>query len=121
MNIRRRGASIAGSEGARWTDKLPLDGVKYFPKWAGSAFVNPDLDKWLRANHVNTLVLTGLMANACVTAAAKDALAKGYKVRVRADAVACRGDASRARALARRARALARLEAKGAVVLRAAA
>ncbi len=114
MNFLRRGASIAGSEGARWTDKLPLDGVKYFPKWAGSAFVNPDLDKWLRANHVNTLVLTGLMASACVKATAKDALAGGYQVRIRADAVACRGDASRARALAR-------LEARGAVVLRAAA
>jgi len=45
MNLLRRHASMAGSEGARWTDKLPLDGVKYFPKWASSAFVNPELDE----------------------------------------------------------------------------
>jgi nicotinamidase-related amidase len=110
MNLLRRYASIAGSEGARWSDKLPLEGTTYFPKWAGSAFVNPQLDRWLQAHNVKTLVLTGLMARACVTATAKDALAKGYEVQIVADAVACRSDASRARALTR-------LKAKGAILL----
>ena len=110
MNLLRRYASIAGSEGARWSDKLPLEGTTYFPKWAGSAFVNPQLDRWLQAHNVKTLVLTGLMARACVTATAKDALARGYEVQILTDAVACKSDASRARALAR-------LKAKGAVLL----
>jgi len=109
MNALRRYASVAGSEGSRWTDKLPLDGAKYFPKWAGSAFVNRELDTWLRARGITTLVLTGVFANACVTATAKDALTKGYAVHILADAVACKSDASRARALAR-------LEARGAVL-----
>jgi nicotinamidase-related amidase len=109
MNALRRHASIAGSEGASWTEKLPLDGIKYFPKWAGSSFVNQELDAWLRAQFVRTLVLTGLFARACVTATAKDALAKGYAVHVLVDAVACKSAASRAHALAR-------LEARGAVL-----
>jgi nicotinamidase-related amidase len=111
MNLVRRNASIAGSEGSRWTDRLPLDGATYFPKWAGSAFVNPELDPWLRARNVKTLVVAGLMAKACVAATAKDALARVYAVQILADGVACTSDASRARALAR-------LKARGAVLLR---
>jgi nicotinamidase-related amidase len=111
MNALRRHASIAGSEGARWTEKLPLEGIKYFPKWAGSAFVNPELGAWLRAQSVRTLVLTGVFARACVTATAKDALAKGYAVHILPDAVACKSDSSRARALGR-------LEARGAILCR---
>jgi len=110
MNLLRRHAAIAGSDGARWSERLPLDGAQYFPKWAGSAFVNPELDNWLRAHGVTTLALSGLMARACVTATAMDALAKGYKVDVLADAVACYSDSSRKRALAR-------LEARGARVM----
>jgi nicotinamidase-related amidase len=110
MNLLRRRAAIAGSDGARWSDRLEVDGAQYFPKWAGSAFVNPELDIWLRAHGVATLVLCGLMARACVTATAKDALTKGYNVQILADAVACYPDASRSRALAR-------LKARGAHVL----
>jgi nicotinamidase-related amidase len=114
MNLLRRRASIAGTEGSRWTEMLPLADAKYFPKWAGSAFVNPELDLWLGANAVTTLVLAGLMAKACITATARDALAKGYQVRILADAVACYGDTSRVRALSR-------LKDKGAVIQRSAA
>ncbi|MBR1091007.1 cysteine hydrolase [Bradyrhizobium manausense] len=111
MNLLRRHASIAGSDGAKWTEKLPIDGAVYFPKWSGSAFVNPDLDKWLKEKSVTKLVLAGLQAKACVTATAKDALAKGYSVEVLADAIACVSDATRARALKR-------LQTKGITVLR---
>ena len=41
MNLLRRHASIEGSAGARWDDRVPRDGAKYFPKWGGSAFGNP--------------------------------------------------------------------------------
>ena len=109
MNLLRRHAAIAGSDGARWSERLPIDGAQYFAKWAGSAFVNPELDKWLRAQGVTTLALSGLMARACVTATANDALARGYKVEILADAVACYSDSSRKRALSR-------LEAAGVLV-----
>lgn len=110
MNLLRRRAAIAGSEGARWTDRLEVEGAHYFPKWASSAFVNPELENRLQKHGVTTLALCGLMARACVTATAKDALAKGYKVQILADAVACYSDASRNRALTR-------LKARGAQLL----
>ena len=47
MNLLCHKASIAGSGGSRSTDRPPLDGAAYFPKWAGSAFVNPELGPWL--------------------------------------------------------------------------
>ena len=50
-----------------------------FPKWAGSAFVNPQLDRWLQANGVKTLRPARLMARACITATAKDALRRGLR------------------------------------------
>ena len=114
MNLLRRHASIAGSPGAQWTEKLPIAGVPYFPKWAESAFVNPDLDAWLRDHEVKTLTLAGLKANACISSTAKEALRRGYKVQLLADAIACGSDRSRARALAR-------LQGKGVALLRAAA
>ena len=110
MNLLRRGAAIAGSEGARWTERLEIEGAQYFAKWAGSAFVNPELENWLHKHRVTTLALCGLMARACVTATAKDALAKGYKVQILSDAVACYSDKSRNRALAR-------LRARGAEII----
>lgn len=110
MNLLRRNASIAGSPGSKWTEALPLAGVKYFPKWAGSAFVNPELEDWLRARSVGTVAISGLLAKACVTATARDALARGYGVELVADAIACSSDGSRTRALAA-------LAAKGARVI----
>lgn len=101
MNPLRRHASMAGSPGAQWTKALPLTGIRYSPKWASSAFVNPDLDRWLRANDVRTLAISGLFAKACVAATLREALARGYEVELVADAIACGSDTSRARALAR--------------------
>jgi nicotinamidase-related amidase len=112
MNVLRRNASIAGSPGSRWTERLPIDGVKYFPKWASSAFVNSELDVWLRANAVGTLTVTGLFAKACVSATVSEALLRGYNVQIFAGAVACSSDASRTHALNR-------LQCKGAALVRA--
>jgi nicotinamidase-related amidase len=99
MNFFRRGAAIEGSEGARWDQRLPLDGIDYLPKWAGSAFVNPDLEKWFKANNIASLTMTGVYARACVTLTAKDALRRGYQVRILSDAVACASARTRRAAL----------------------
>jgi nicotinamidase-related amidase len=101
MNLLRRYASLKGSPGARWDPRIPLDGLAYFPKWSGSAFVNKNLEPWLRAKGVRTLVICGLMARACVTATTKAALARGFQVMLFEPAVACVSDRSRERALAR--------------------
>jgi nicotinamidase-related amidase len=101
MNILRRYASVEGSAGARWDERVPLDGAKYFPKWGGSAFGNPELEPWLRANGVGALVLTGLMARARVTATTKAAIERGFRVMLIEPAIACASNRSRERALAR--------------------
>ena len=101
MNLLRRGASIAGSSGSRWDDRLPLDQIDYLPKWAGSAFVNPEVENWLVRGKISSVTLTGLKARACIRATAKDAVKRGLGVRILADAVACDSDKSRASALAR--------------------
>ena len=101
MNLLRRGAAIAGTPGARWDDRLSIDGAVYLPKWSGDAFVNPALDRLLKERRIEELVLTGLMARACVTATARTALARGYRVSALAPAIACYTDASRAAALRR--------------------
>ena len=108
MNILRRYASVEGSPGARWDGRVPIDCAKYFPKWGGSAFGNPELEPWLRAQGVGTLVIGGLMARACVTATAKSAKALGFRVMLIEPAIACVSDRSRDHALVR-------LERKGAL------
>jgi len=109
MNLLRRYASVEGSPGARWDDRVPLDGAKYFPKWGGSAFGNPELEPWLAANRIGALVIGGLMARACVTATTTEAIGRGFRVMLIEPAIACVSDRSRERALAR-------LERKGAMV-----
>ena len=111
MNLLRRYASLEGSEGARWDDRVPLAGLTYLPKWASSAFVNPAFEDWLRREGVKTIVLTGMFASACVTATTKDALKRGFRVRLLTPAIACSNDRSKARALRRLERAGATLAA----------
>ena len=110
MNLLRRFAALAGSPGARWDRRVPLDGASFFPKWAASAFCNPKLEPWLNERGIGTLVITGLMARACVTATAKGAMRRGFQVTLLEPAIACASDSSRARALAR-------LERNGASIL----
>jgi nicotinamidase-related amidase len=108
-NLFRRFAALAGSDGARWDERVPRDGQRYFAKWRGSAFCNADLDRFLREENIGDIDLAGLYAGACVSATARDALKRGYRVAVLSDAVADRSDAARDRALRR-------LERSGAVI-----
>jgi nicotinamidase-related amidase len=100
-NLFRRFAALAGSDGARWDERVPRDGLRYFAKWRGSAFCNRDLDRFLRDENVGHVDLAGLYASACVSATARAALKRGYRVAVLSDAVADRSDAARDRALRR--------------------
>jgi nicotinamidase-related amidase len=109
MNLLRRRAAIAGSIGAAWCESLPLEGIAYFPKWAGSAFINPDFEGCLQSHQITSLTLAGVFARFCVAATARDAVARGYAVDLLAPAIACASDATRKRALARLARRGARV------------
>ena len=92
---------MAGSPGSAWDNRLPLVDIPYFPKWGGSAFINPALEPWLRGLGVEEVVLTGLFARACITATAKSALKRGLRVATIDAAIACASDQSRAKALGR--------------------
>lgn len=55
-----------------------------------SVFASTDLDKRLKAMHVKTLIVAGLMTHACVAGAARDAVPLGYHVVIASDATATR-------------------------------
>ena len=101
MNLLRRHAAVAGTPGTAWEPRLGLDGVTYLPKWAQSAFCNPSLEPLLRSHAIRRLTLAGLFARACVSATAREAMARNFEVRVLSAAVACASDRSRSVALER--------------------
>jgi maleamate amidohydrolase len=100
-NLSRRGAAISGRPGTRWDPRFAAPGAVYLAKWRGDAFCNPALEKLLREQRIQEIVVAGLYARACVAATTKAALARGFQVHVLGDAVACRSDASREAALGR--------------------
>lgn len=64
----------------------PDDVVLEKPKY--SAFVGTALDTMLRANHIKTVIATGVAANVCVESTARHAFMLDYHVVVPADLVA---------------------------------
>jgi nicotinamidase-related amidase len=105
-NLLRHHAALAGTPGTQWDARAEVNGGGgyYLAKWKGSAFCNPELGDLLGREAVTDVVLCGLYARACVTATARAALARGLRVTVLRDAVACRSDGSREAALHRLAR-----------------
>jgi len=61
--------------------------VNIFSKNKTDGFTNPELDKFLRANQVNHLYITGLDAAYCVNGTSHGALNRAYKVSIIKDAV----------------------------------
>jgi len=75
----------------------PNAGEKVIEKHWASGFFKTDLDGYLRARGVDSLVVTGLTTSGCVRATAVDGLQHDYKVVVPAQAVGDRNqDAHRA-------------------------
>ena len=97
----RHYASLAGSPGARLDGRLRAVNDRYFPKRAGNAFTNRDLDKYLRSRGVSRVILAGVFAHACVCATARGALRRGYRVAILEDGVATTSDRRRIAALRR--------------------
>jgi nicotinamidase-related amidase len=102
-NLLRHHAAMAGTPGTAWDARVEVNGADayYLAKWKGSAFSNPELGDLLAREAVTDVVLCGLYAHACVTATARAALARGLRVTVLRDAVACKSDGSREAALHR--------------------
>lgn len=79
---------VKGTKGAEVIPELkPAAGDVVLEKQALSMFTNPEADKILRERGVDELYLTGVATEYCVRAAALDAIARGYKVKVVVDAI----------------------------------
>lgn len=95
-NLLRHGAAIAGTPGAMLDERVRVKpGIKVFPKRRPSAFSNPELEPYLKANSVTTLYVFGVFAEGCVRATAVDGKRHGYDVVVPLDAIGTNSDTKR--------------------------
>lgn len=90
---RRGGEEVAicrpGTWGAEWYEGMdPAGDELVMVKHRYSPFVNAPLDTVLRAQRIDTLLITGVTTNVCVESTARDAFMREYQVVVVADCVA---------------------------------
>jgi nicotinamidase-related amidase len=79
---------IAGTPGFDFIDELtPADGELVVEKHRYSAFTGTSLDMKLRANRIESLVITGVSTNACVESTARAGCELDYYICVPPDAV----------------------------------
>jgi nicotinamidase-related amidase len=77
----RHHAAIKGSPGTTIYGKIRISGNIIFSKKEPDAFSNPEFEKYLVANQVNQLVITGVYADQCVLDTALAALDRKYQVK----------------------------------------
>jgi nicotinamidase-related amidase len=84
--------ALKGSWGADWVPELPKLTDRDFevPKHRASAFEGTDLDMLLRANRIESVIVTGQSISGCVFYTAHDAMMAGYYVGVATDCVSDR-------------------------------
>lgn len=83
------GLNAQGAPGTEMDRRLiKVPGAKTFTKHRPDAFCNAQLDAYLRENYVDQLLITGLDGAYCVTATARGALNRGYKVTLFQDGIA---------------------------------
>ena len=83
---------MKGSENARFDERLQVVSNNIFEKMTGSAFSSGKLKKLLKKNGIEKVMVCGLAADACVSATAKSAHAKGYKTTVVTDSCISKTD-----------------------------
>ncbi|WP_219837091.1 cysteine hydrolase family protein [Paenibacillus sp. R14(2021)] len=91
----RNRAALKGSVGAELDERLQIVNNIYFPKKQGDALSNSQLVNYLKNKSIKHLIIVGLFSEGCVTATAKGALRKKFKVTVIRDAVASATDKKR--------------------------
>ncbi|MBI3131481.1 MAG: cysteine hydrolase [Acidobacteria bacterium] len=75
------GINAPGSPGTEMDRRLiKVPGARTFTKGRSDAFSNPELDRYLRENQVERLLITGLDGAYCVDSTTRGALNRGYHV-----------------------------------------
>jgi ureidoacrylate peracid hydrolase len=64
---------------------IPVEGDTVIPKYKYSGFISTYLDRFLRANRIKTLIITGIATNVCVESTARDGFMHDYQVVVPRD------------------------------------
>jgi nicotinamidase-related amidase len=77
----RHYAAIEGSPGTIIFGKIRISGNAIFSKKEPDAFSNPEFEKYLIANQINQLVITGVYADQCVLYTTLGALNRKYQVK----------------------------------------
>ncbi len=94
------GAFRKGSEWAqidpRLLKRIPEESRIIFSKPFPSAFSDPDLQKWLDDKKVGELVVGGLYGDKCITSTIREALKRGYAVRLVPDGIVTQDEDDRA-------------------------
>ncbi|MCP4134770.1 MAG: cysteine hydrolase, partial [bacterium] len=93
------GAAQHGAPGADMDPRVKKVSDTHFVKHIMDSFSNPGLDKYLIANKINHIYITGLDAEACVDKTTKAALNRKYKVTVVKDAIATGSEEKREKKL----------------------
>ena len=83
-----RECCVPGTVGFEPFGVIPAEEESRFIKHSYSAFTNPEFEKHLRSNNIETLVFTGVQTNVCVEATLRDAFNRGFHVVVAEDCVA---------------------------------
>jgi nicotinamidase-related amidase len=107
-----------GTDGVDWYEGMipPAPDEPTFTKWHYDAFEGTELDLWLRARDVVTLVMTGFTTNVCVETTARHAYIKGYYVVTLSDCTAAPSQAEHDAALVNLGRYFGRVATSGEVV-----
>lgn len=77
----RHHAAIVGSPGTAIYGKIRISGNVIFSKKTPDAFSNPEFERYLTANQINQLVITGVYADHCVLTSTLGALDRKYRVK----------------------------------------
>ncbi len=82
------GGFLKGTWGAQTAEELDVnDGDIVLEKPGMSAFLNPEFEKTLNARGIKTLVLAGMLSNACVECTMRAAYDRGFEVYNISDAI----------------------------------
>jgi ureidoacrylate peracid hydrolase len=65
---------------AEFYEVIPREGDIVIPKYKYSGFHSTYLDQFLRANRIETLIITGVATNVCVETTARDGFMRDYHV-----------------------------------------